>query len=133
MFGKKIFHFFDKLEDHVREYLSLHPILYSFISGIAIVLFWRGIWVLADETPFLSNGFVSVFVSVAVLLVTGLFVSFFVGDVILMSGLRKEKKLIEKTEDDVKGEEDVLREVQNEMHDIKSELDEIKKEIILTK
>lgn len=41
---KKIFLFFDKLEDSIRKWLSHHPLLYAFIGGTGVVLFWRGIW-----------------------------------------------------------------------------------------
>ena len=40
--------FFDKLEDVVRGKLSKHSIIYAFIGGSGIILFWRGIWHSAD-------------------------------------------------------------------------------------
>lgn len=108
---KRVDHFFDKLEDRVRAKLSRRPILYSLIAGIAIVLFWRGIWHTADliemqgglwSVAFSGPG--SILISVAILLITGLFVSFFVGDVIIMSGLKKEKKFTEKTQEEIQKE-----------------------------
>ena len=92
---KGIYKFFDKLEDHVRAWLSRHQILYAIIGGICIVLFWRGVWLLADS--FSISGSTSFIISVAILLVTGLFVSSFVGEVIILSGLKKESKISEKT------------------------------------
>ena len=89
---KHIIKFFDKLEDKVRGGLSRNPIIYTLIGGIAIVLFWRGVWLTADLFPFLT-GPVSVVVSVSILLITGLFVSFFIGDQVIISGIKKEKKL----------------------------------------
>ena len=74
---KDFFHFFDKLEDHIRAVLSRHNILYAFIGGVAIVLFWRGVWMTADMIPFLT-GPMSIFISVVVLLGTRLFFSFFI-------------------------------------------------------
>ena len=114
---RRTYIFFDKLEDKVRSHLSHRPILYTFIGGFAIVLFWRGVWMTADLFPFLT-GPVSIAISVIVLLGTGLFASFFVGDVILISGLKKEKKLIEKTETEIKGEAEVLGEIQHELERI---------------
>lgn len=104
---KKVFNFFDKFEDKVRGYLSHRPILYTFIGGVAIVLFWRGIWHTADLFPWLT-GPVSIIISVIILLATGLFVSYFVGDMIIISGLQKDKKLAEKTEDEVIKEEHAI-------------------------
>jgi hypothetical protein len=120
---KKTLTFFDKLEDKVRERLSHRPILYTFIGGVAIVLFWRGVWMTADLFPFLT-GPISIAISVAVLMLTGLFASFFVGDVILMSGLKKEKKLIEKTESEIKDEGQVLSEIQGELHKLEHVIEE---------
>lgn len=118
---KRILHFFDKLEDSTRAALSRHPIIYAFIGGTAIVLFWRGVWMVADTLPFLT-GPVSIFVSVVMLLATGLFVSFFIGDSIIISGLKKEKKLDEKVVSEVKTELDILQDIQKRLNDIEKEL-----------
>ena len=122
---KKIVNYFDKLEDRVRGKLSHHPIIYSFIGGVAIVLFWRGVWMIADQYAFMT-GLVSVILSVALLLITGLFASFFVGDTIIISGLKREKKLTEKTESEVKEELMALSEVKEDLREIKETLTEIK-------
>ncbi|MBU2082030.1 hypothetical protein KKH14_01235, partial [Patescibacteria group bacterium] len=49
------FRFFDKLEDKVRSRLSRRPILYAFLSGIGTVLFFRGVWMIADEFSFMTG------------------------------------------------------------------------------
>ena len=118
---KRTIHFFDRLEDHVRARLSRKPILYSLIGGVAIVLFWRGVWMLADEIGLSSIS--SIIISIAIMLLTGLFVSFFVGDRIVLSGLRREKKLIEKTEEEIKVEESELLQVKKELHKIEQKLE----------
>jgi hypothetical protein len=48
----QIYHYFDKLEDRIRGRLSRYPIFYSLIGGTAIVLFWRGVWITADEISY---------------------------------------------------------------------------------
>ncbi len=118
---KDFFHFFDKLEDHIRAVLSRHNIIYAFIGGVAIVLFWRGVWHTADMIPFLT-GPVSILISVTVLLSTGLFVSFFIGDKIIISGIKKEKRLDEKVASEVKTELDILEDIQKQLRDIEKEL-----------
>lgn len=125
---KDIFHFFDKLEDHIRAILSKHNIVYAFIGGVAIVLFWRGVWVTADMVPFLT-GPVSIVVSVAIMLATGLFVSFFIGDSILISGLKNEKRLDEKVASEVKTELDVLNDMQIKMDNMEKEMKEVVDEV----
>src|SRR3989338_7461194 len=115
---KRILSFFDKLEDNVRAAFSGLPIIYAFVGGAAIVLFWRGVWMVADTIPFLT-GPISILISVVILLATGLFVSFFIGDQIILSGIAKEKKITEKTEEEVKEEAHILTEIHKELHEIK--------------
>ena len=111
----RIIRFFDKLEDHIREALSRVPIFYALVGGVGLVLFWRGVWHTADMLPFF-DGPVSLVVGAFILLSTGLLVSVFIGDQIIISGLRHEKKLTEKTEMEVAVEEGVLTKIHKELH-----------------
>ncbi len=130
---QRIVSFFDKLEDRVREHLSRYPIVYTFIGGVAIVLFWRGVWHTADilqarggwlEVLFYEP--TSLIITTIVLLMTGLFVSYFIGDTILMSGLKRQKKTTEKTEKEVEEEEAELKGMRATIKEMKKEVDEIK-------
>ncbi|MDO8492789.1 MAG: hypothetical protein Q7S34_04065 [bacterium] len=128
---KRILHFFDRLEDKVRARLSHYPIIYSLVAGFAIVIFWWSVWQLADQISL--SPFWLLVGSVLVLLITGVFTSFFVGDTILISGLKKEKKLIEKTEDELNLESSALKRLQGDvsreeifLSEIRSELKELK-------
>ncbi|MEK7581996.1 MAG: hypothetical protein AAB488_01545 [Patescibacteria group bacterium] len=118
----KIVKFFDRLEDRVRSELSHYPIIYAFISGIGIVLFWRGVWDTADLFPFMT-GPISLLLSLIILLVTGLFVSLFVGDNIIIAGIKRDKKIIEKTEIEIEMEE------KKELDDVKKRVQKIDKNI----
>lgn len=120
----KIIKFFDKFEDRVRESLSRHPIPYALLGGIAIVLFWRGVWMTADDFAFMT-GPVSFVISLTILLASGLFVSFFIGDRIILSGLRQEKKLAEKTEEEVKLEENIMENIEKKLDRIEKNLEEL--------
>ncbi|HYF10390.1 MAG TPA: hypothetical protein VD967_02180 [Candidatus Paceibacterota bacterium] len=122
-----VLHFFDKLEDYVRTRLSRYPITYAFVGGVGVVLFWRGIWMMADEMAVSSIG--SVLLSLVILLLTGLFVSFFVGDAIIISGLKRDKKLIEKTEAEVDAELDAFKHMKEELDQEMITLAEIKRDI----
>ncbi len=124
-----IYYFFDKVEDLVRGSLSRHPFIYTFIGGAGVVLFWRGVWHAADGlessggwNSILFSSWGSIVIGVVILLITGLFVSMFIGDSIIMSGIKKDKKVIDKT----------IGEVEDEKTDIEKVLDitkEMKKEI----
>lgn len=124
---KQIIKFFDKLEDHVRFRLSRTPIIYALIGGVGIVLFWRGVWLLADD---IGLGHVaSLVISIVVLLLTGTFVWFFIGDQILISGLKAEKRLDQKTQDEVEKEEKEIKSLYTLVKKISKDLDEIKKRL----
>jgi len=118
----RILKFFDKLEDKIRYKLSHFPILYAFIGSIGIVLIWRGIWVMADNVN--MPGWISLFLGIALTIITGLFVSFFIGDKIIISGLTKDKRIDEKTEAEIKEEATLLKEIEKDIKEIKEELAE---------
>src|SRR3989344_4495147 len=111
---KKIFKFFDRTEDKTRSKLSKYPVLYATIGAVGLVLLWRGVWMVADSLSVFDNnpfdkayfidGVISIGASVVILLVSGLFVSFFIGDRIILSGLKKEKKMekIEENKEKIK-------------------------------
>lgn len=126
--------FFDRLEDKTRAWLSRSPILYAIVGGSFVVLFWRAMWgtadLLAAQGGWLSVLFspgISLAISVAGLLLTGLFVSFFIGDRIILTGLKHEKKLAEKTEKEVEEEETKIKELHAHITHIEARLDEIAK------
>lgn len=132
MIFKKIFHFFDILEDRVRARLSKTPIIYALFGGVGIVLFWRGVWHTVDEFLFWS-GPVSLIVGSVILLITGVFVSSFVGSRLIISGIKGEHKLAEKTEEKIKEEfeeeESELKKVENTLKKMEKEISEIKEDI----
>lgn len=126
--------FFDKLEDKARAGLARSPIVYAIVGGILVVLFWRAVWETADMLAefggvlgILFSPGVSLLLSVAGLLLTGLFVSFFIGDRIILTGLKHEKKLAEKTEREVEDEEAKLKELHAHVAHIEARLDELAK------
>lgn len=125
-----VFYIFDKMEDHIRATLSRHPFMYTFIGGTSIVLFWRGIWHTADvlQQTSVIGGYIfspigCIILAVVILLSTGLFVSVFIGDSIIMSGIKHDKKIIEKTLADEEVEKADLERVLGAILDMKQELE----------
>jgi len=144
MFYKKIYNFGDRLEDKARGRLSHYPIIYAFIGGTGIILFWRGVWHTADyiiirfffaaggsmmsaSLPQLPwwDGPLSMLAGAALLLTVGLFVSSFIGNEIIISGLKKEKKIVEKTEDEIEIELKESDKIRREIHEMDGRLKRI--------
>jgi len=119
---KKILTFFDKLEDFVRITLSHTPILYALVGAVGIILLWKGVWEVAELIPGL-HGIGSIVSGVIILLVSGLLVSFFIGDSIIISGFKREKKLVERSE------KDILQAEKTQTQEILSKLDHLEKDI----
>ena len=143
---KFIYKFFDKLEDKIRGKLSHYPILYALIGGVGIVIFWRGVWHTADfftEVIFsyqlngsINLGFLpwwdgplSLLVGSVLLLSTGLFVFDFIGTESIISGLKGEKKLAEKTEEEIKVETGAIKEIKEEVKEISRRLDNLAEDL----
>jgi len=101
-----------------------------------VVLFWRGVWHTADMLQaqggwlgWLFYEPVNLLIVIGILLITGLFVSYFIGDTILISGLKGQKKHEDKTEREVKEEEAQLEQIKNVVKEIKKEIEEVKEAV----
>ncbi len=143
---KYIKNFFVRTEETIKIYLSHRPKLYALIVGIGIVIFWRGVWHTADffHTYFASfqsnlttdsfsanwwDGPLSFFIGAIVLHFTGAFTSSFIGNELILSGLRGEKRLTEKTEGEVKVEEEVILDIKKELNVITEKIAELENEV----
>ena len=71
------------------------------------------------------DGPLSILVGVVLLLAVGLFVSSFIGNEIIISGLKKEKKIIEKTEEDIEVEIAEDKKIKHEIHEMDGRLKRI--------
>lgn len=122
---KKIITFFDRLEDKIRRHLSSRPLTYALIAGTAVVLFWRGIWETSDLIGL--HPVASLIVGTLILLLSGVFVSAFIGNRLIISGLKGEKKIEEKTIEEIRSEEETLNKIYHKLEEIDEEVKEIKK------
>ena len=121
----KLFKIFDRLEDKIRANLSRRPRTYALIGSIGIVLLWRGVWMIADD--FGLSGLASAIFGIIILSSIGLFVSFFVGSEIIISGIKAEKRIDEKTEEEIKKESVSLKYIKSDLEEIKNKIDKIRK------
>ena len=81
-----------------------------------------------DKTAFI-DGAISIGASVVILLVSGLFVSFFIGDRIILSGLKKEKKMEEKTKEELDLEMNAVNKMEEKMEKIEENIEKIKQSL----
>lgn len=133
MFWQKLYRWGDKHEDRVRGVLSRYPIIYALIAGAAVVVFWRGVWHSTDYISYLLgfyddnslhllDGPLSIVFSTIILLSTGVIVSEFIGEQIILSGLKGEKKVVDKTMEELKEEESALRRIEDKLEKIEKKL-----------
>ena len=71
----------------------------------------------------------SLLIGTALLLITGVFVSAFIGNRLIISGLSGEKKLAEKTEDEIETEEAQIRKIQNTLERVEEKIDTLESDI----
>ncbi len=122
---KKVLKFFDLMEDRVRARLSRHPVIYGVVSGLGIVMFYRGVWMVLDDMPFMT-GWVTLIAATVILLISGVFVSQFVSNHIILSGIKKEKKMTEKLEEELKSDTEMEREIIDALKRIQADIDRLR-------
>jgi energy-coupling factor transporter transmembrane protein EcfT len=130
--------FMKDFSNSIRHWLSHRPLLYGFIAGTGLVIFWRGIWHSMDFLVVLfthwQNGFaemnlsqmlwwdgpLSILIGSVILLFSGVFVSSFIGNEVILSGLRGEKKLTERTENELRTEAGAIARIEESLNKLKS-------------
>jgi len=144
---KKIYYFFDKLEDRVRGRLSRKPIFYAFLGGIGVVFFWRGVWHLIDavmffyfgeipldgitRTPGLPwwDGLLSFSIGSTLLLLSGVFVSNFIGNEVILSDVKGEQKVVRKAQKQIVEERGDLSSIERELKQLSHQIDRLEKKM----
>src|SRR3989338_664945 len=131
------------IERKLTSYLSHRPRLYALVAGVGIVLFWRGVWHSADQlhdwysysgvssidaamTPW-WDGPLSLLVGMVILYFTGAFISSFIGNELILSGLRGEKRLTEKTESEVETEVRAVSDIRDSIVGLEHKVTELEK------
>jgi len=139
-----------RYREKITIYLSHRPKLYALIVGIGIVLFWRGVWHTTDlvhtyfkffqssstiGAPYSAwwDGPLSLIVGVIILYFTGAFISSFIGNELILAGLRKEKRLEGKTESEMKSEAQSVLEIRSGLKNVEEKIEELEKEILNNK
>jgi hypothetical protein len=124
---KGLITYLGKLEAKIHAHLAHHPVLYAFIGGTGVILFWKGVWETAGFFPIL-HGPGSILLGAVILVMTGLVVSVLIGNSVILAGFKHEEKLAQKTEHEVRSEEDMLRDVERELARIEEKIDNLEGE-----
>lgn len=135
-----------KLLTRLHIFLSHHSYLYALIAGVGIVLFWRGVWHSVDSIHGIIgqyqltggvnfsgalwwDGPLSFFVGVLLLLFTRAFVSSFIGNELILSGLRTEEKMTKEADTELKTEMTTITSIKEEIDSITHALGDLESEI----
>jgi hypothetical protein len=127
MTTEKIKKFFERWGIKIRGKLSHYPILYAFLGGVGIVLFWRGVWHTADDINL--GSIVSLIIGFLLLLIIGVFVAEFIGNKLIISGLVGEKKIATTEEGEIETEETQLKNLQNTLNRVEKKLSDLEVEV----
>jgi dolichyl-phosphate-mannose--protein O-mannosyl transferase len=90
---------FLQIEERARTYFERFPFIHAFLGGVGVVLFWRGIWDLADR--FKIDPIMSLAVGCLLLGAIGLFIHTFVGNAIIIKNVEKDKQMTKKAEHEI--------------------------------
>jgi len=136
-----------RCREKTTAYLSHRPKLYALLVGIGIVLFWRGVWHTTDFIHYNFNvyqnnltingssfspwwdGPLSLIVGIIILYFTGAFISSFIGNELILLGLRGEKKISQKVEGEVRTEIDSIFDIKNNLNDINEKIKELEEKL----
>jgi hypothetical protein len=136
-FFQKIESYFSKAELKNRAYLSKRKFLYALLGGAGVVLYWRGIWHSADILEnqggllfkIIFSPLGSIVLGIILLSSIGLLVQAFIGADVIISGIKKEKQEIDKTEEELKKDEEIREEEKNLIKEIDEHLHHLDKQM----
>lgn len=134
-----------KLLTKIHIFLSHHSVLYATVAGIGIVLFWRGVWhsvdvvhykiehLFSDGSSTLQyvwwDGPFSFVVGVLILWFTRAYVSSFIGNELILSGLRNEEKVVKDAEGEIHTELRAITDIKEDLEAISENLEELEEKI----
>jgi hypothetical protein len=136
-----------RFETRMIAYLSHRPRLYALVVGIGVVLFWRGVWHTVDQlhayyafshmnatidlglAPW-WDGPISLLSGIIILYFTGAFISSFIGNELILSGLRGEKRLNEKTEEQMENEVRAISDIKESLQSVERTIEQLEKKVL---
>lgn len=125
---------FLKMEDRARKYFEQFPFIHAFLAGVGVILFWRGVWEIADINR-ISPG-TSVILGIVLLGGIGLFIHTFIGNAIIIKNVKREIdiekeqiKEVARVEKDILEEEITLKHLHAKLNELTDKIDHIEKHL----
>lgn len=118
---------FLSIEDKARKYFEQFPFIHAFLAGVGVILFWRGVWEIADINSL--NPVWSIVIGVILLGAIGLFVHTFIGNAIIIKSVKKEIDIEKENKMEVKQVEKEIREDEITLNHLSAKLDSLTQKI----
>lgn len=121
-----------KIEDAARNFFESIPFTHAFLAGVGVILFWRGVWELADIM--MLDPIASILLGCVMLGGIGLFIHTFVGNAIIIKNVNREERLekesakrISKVERNVELEEVTMQKLAEKIDSLEKKIDTLNK------
>ncbi len=121
-----------RIEEGARKFFERIPFLHAFLAGVGVILFWRGVWELADIQKL--DPAASIVLGSFLLGGIGLFIQTFVGNSIIIKTVKKEEQTEKQTEkkaeqalEEVEKEEITLLHLSKKIDELNSKIDSLNK------
>jgi hypothetical protein len=122
------------IEDRARKYFEQFPFTHALLAGIGVILFWRGVWDIADINRL--SPIASIIIGVLLLGGIGLFVHTFIGNAIIIKSVKKEidiekenKIEVKQVEKDIRRDEITLAHLSEKLDNLTQKIDHIEKHL----
>lgn len=122
---------FLRIEEKARAYFERFPFAHAFLGGVGVVLFWRGVWEIADRMhidPIASIGLGSLLLGAI-----GLFLHTFVGNAIIIKNVEKDKRLTKKAQHGIVAVEQNIKQEEVTLNQLSEKIDRLEKVILSIK
>ncbi len=120
------------IEETARKFFERIPFMHAFLAGVGVILFWRGVWELADIQKL--DPIASIILGSFLLGGIGLFIQTFVGNSIIIKTVKKEERTEKQTEkkaelalEEVEREEITLIQLSKKIDELNNKIDKLNK------
>lgn len=118
------------IEERARRSFEEYPFIHAFLAGVGVILFWRGVWEIADINRISPT--LSVLLGILILGGIGLFIQTFIGNTLIIKKIKHEvelekenKKEVTAVENEMIKEEITLNHLYNQIKELQEKIDHI--------